>query len=317
MKRISTLTSLGALLAIVVALGAAPFAHARKAPEFAGITHWINSPPLTMKALRGKVVLIDFWTYSCINCLRALPHVTHWYDTYKDKGLVVVGVSTPEFDFEKKTANVKKAVKQFGIHYPVAQDNNMATWNAWRNRFWPAEYLVDQHGDVVKHHYGEGHYLEMENAIRKLLGMKPLTKGMAAANLDHIGSPEMYLGSARVDNLANAKPFESFSHHYQAPATLPLNQYALQGSWSMHEQYAEATGADAALQLHFRAAKVNMVASSEQPVTLSITVDGKPQPPVTVNASKLYTLFKGAPGQHMITISTPKAGLHAFTFTFG
>lgn len=230
MNRISKVTSLSALLVIFVALGAAPFAHAKKAPEFSGITHWINSPPLTMKGLRGKVVLIDFWTYSCINCLRALPHVTHWYDTYKDKGLVIVGVSTPEFDFEKKTANVEKAVTHFGIHYPVAQDNDMATWNAWSNRFWPAEYLVDQHGNVVLHHYGEGHYLEMENAIRKLLGMEPLTEGMAAANLGNIGSPEMYLGSARVANLANAKPFGRISHNYQAPATLALNQYAQVGS---------------------------------------------------------------------------------------
>ncbi|WP_236905902.1 thioredoxin family protein [Collimonas pratensis] len=139
------------------------------APEFTGIQTWLNSKPLTMASLRGKVVLVDFWTYSCINCVRTLPHVTKWYDQYKDKGLVVVGVHTPEFPYERETRNVETAIQRSGIRYPVAQDNRYATWNAYDNQYWPAAYLVDRKGTIVLKHFGEGSYDEMENAIRKLL----------------------------------------------------------------------------------------------------------------------------------------------------
>ncbi|RZT29035.1 thioredoxin family protein [Cupriavidus agavae] len=139
------------------------------APEFAGITHWLNSPPLTMQQLKGKVVLVDFWTYACGNCVNTLPYVTKWYDKYKDQGLVVVGVHTPEFPFEKSTANVQAALKEYGIRYPVAQDNNYATWSAYHNQYWPALYLVDANGRIVYQHYGEGSYGDTEAAIRKLL----------------------------------------------------------------------------------------------------------------------------------------------------
>ena len=143
------------------------------APEFAGINTWLNSPPLRMQDLRGKVVLVDFWTYSCINCLRTLPHVTRWYDQYKDKGLVVIGVHTPEFAFERQTANVQTAMKRFGIRYPVAQDNGYDTWHAWDNQYWPASYLVDRRGRILHMHIGEGGYEEMESAIQALLDQKP------------------------------------------------------------------------------------------------------------------------------------------------
>lgn len=139
------------------------------APEFAGIDHWLNSPPLTMQDLRGKVVLVDFWTYSCINCVNTLPYVKKWYDKYKDQGLVVVGVHTPEFPFEKSTANVEAALKRFGIRYPVAQDNAYGTWSAYRNQYWPATYLIDANGRIVYQHYGEGRYEETEAAIQRLL----------------------------------------------------------------------------------------------------------------------------------------------------
>ncbi|HET6632809.1 MAG TPA: thioredoxin family protein [Rhodanobacteraceae bacterium] len=317
MKLASKLIAVAAILAIAGLVGM-PSARARQAPEFAGISQWINSPPLTMQGLRGKVVLIDFWTYSCINCLRTLPHVTHWYRKYKDNGLVIVGVSSPEFDFEKDAANVKRAVERFGITYPVALDNGLNTWNAWNNRFWPAEYLVDRDGTVVMHHYGEGHYLETENAIRKLLGLEPLDKdSLLEPDLSHIGSPEMYLGLARVHNMANALPLARLSRDYTAPKRLDLNQYALQGHWRLRDEYAETSGNDGEIRLHFRAAKVNMVASSDKPVTLAITVDGTPQPAVTVQESKLYTLFTGKPGEHVLTVKIPKDGLRAFTFTFG
>ena len=141
------------------------------APEFTGIYHWLNSDPLTMASLKGKVVLVDFWTYSCINCIRTLPYVTKWYDTYKDKGLVVVGVHTPEFSFEKDTGNVQTAINRFGIHYPVAQDNDYGTWQAYNNQYWPAEYLINKDGEIVHEHFGEGEYDVTENAIRELLGL--------------------------------------------------------------------------------------------------------------------------------------------------
>ncbi|QET04488.1 thioredoxin family protein [Cupriavidus pauculus] len=140
-----------------------------KAPEFAGIDKWLNSPPLKMEQLRGKVVLVDFWTYSCINCVNTLPYVKQWYEKYKDKGLVVVGVHTPEFPFEKSTSNVEAAIKRFGITYPVAQDNNYATWSAYSNQYWPATYLIDADGKIVYKHYGEGAYAETESVIQKLL----------------------------------------------------------------------------------------------------------------------------------------------------
>ena len=139
------------------------------APGFAGIEKWLNSEPLTMEGLRGKVVLLDFWTYSCINCLRTLPHVTKWHERYKDQGLVVVGVHTPEFAFERQTRNVQTAIKRFGIKYPVAQDNQYATWKAYDNQYWPAAYLIDRKGRIVLKHFGEGRYDEMESAIRMLL----------------------------------------------------------------------------------------------------------------------------------------------------
>jgi len=161
--------ALGATLALP-ALAAAPSLYDwGPAPEFAGIEQWLNSPPLTMAGLRGKVVLVDFWTYSCINCLRTLPYVNRWAEQYREQGLVVVGVHTPEFPFERSTSNVQTAMKRFGVKHPVAQDNRYATWKAYSNQYWPAEYLVDKRGRVMRKHFGEGGYAEMEAAIRMLL----------------------------------------------------------------------------------------------------------------------------------------------------
>ena len=160
----------------VVAVLAASAVHAvptqpapAAAPEFTGIEKWLNSEPLTLQSLRGKVVLVDFWTYTCINCIRTLPYVTSWYEKYKDQGLVVVGVHTPEFPFERSTANVTQALKRLGIKYPVAQDNSYATWDAYRNQYWPAAYLIDKQGNIVYRHFGEGQYKETEAEIQRLL----------------------------------------------------------------------------------------------------------------------------------------------------
>jgi thiol-disulfide isomerase/thioredoxin len=308
-----------ACLVITAALPAVRAQSPSMAPDFVGISHWINSPPLSMQKLHGKVVLIDFWTYSCINCLRTLPHLKSWWAKYKDKGLVIVGVHSPEFDFEKKPANVEAAVKKYAIGWPVAMDNDMDTWNAWNNQYWPAEYLVDKSGKVVMQHFGEGHYMETENAIRKLLGLSPMGhEDVAAANLSDIGSPEMYLGSNRVRNMVNPIPPLMFTHLYKAPARLPLNQYALQGHWKLAGEYASLTEGSGQIRLHFKAGKLHMVASSKTPVTLKITVDGKPQPAVTVHGSKLYTLFNSNDYRdHVVTIEIPKAVLRAYTYTFG
>jgi thiol-disulfide isomerase/thioredoxin len=310
-----------AALALLVAFVTGPAFAATQAPEFAGVANWINSKPLTMKALRGKVVLIDFWAYSCINCLRTLPQVTRWYDTYKDKGLVVVGVHSPEFEFEKQTANVQDAVKRFKINYPVAQDNDSATWDAWSNRFWPAEYLVDQQGNVVAHHYGEGNYLEMENNIRGLLGLEPLqqtTVDKASAGVSKVGSPEMYFGGDRVEFNASPEAGGIGMRDFSAPSQLALNHFALVGLWEVGRQNVSLARHGGEIRLHFKAGKVHMVASALNPVALEILVDGKPQPAVTVQASKLYTLFDSNDyREHVLTIRIPKAGFHAFTFTFG
>jgi thiol-disulfide isomerase/thioredoxin len=144
-------------------------APAAPAPEFTGIEKWLNSEPLTMQSLRGKVVLVDFWTYTCINCINTLPYVKNWHQTYKDKGLVVVGVHTPEYPFERLTPNVSEAIKRFGIEYPVAQDNGYATWDAYQNNYWPAVYLIDKQGNIAYKHFGEGRYKETEAEIQKLL----------------------------------------------------------------------------------------------------------------------------------------------------
>jgi thiol-disulfide isomerase/thioredoxin len=173
MKHLIATLSAALLAAPYLHAGAAPLERPVAAPEFTGIDRWLNSAPLSMQGLRGKVVLVDFWTYTCINCIRTLPHVKSWHEKYKDKGLVVVGVHTPEYPFERSTANVQAAIKRFGIAYPVAQDNRYATWQAYGNQYWPAVYLVDRRGRIVYTHFGEGAYAETEARIRALLDEAP------------------------------------------------------------------------------------------------------------------------------------------------
>jgi thiol-disulfide isomerase/thioredoxin len=170
-KSLAAAGAVAATLAFSVASGQSGPTAAKPvaAPNFAGIDHWLNSDPLTIQQLKGKVVLVDFWTYTCINCIHTLPYVTSWYDKYKDQGLVVVGVHTPEYPFERNTNNVKDAIKRFNIHYPVAQDNRYATWEAYSNQYWPAYYLIDKSGKIVYIHFGEGDYAETEATIKRLL----------------------------------------------------------------------------------------------------------------------------------------------------
>ena len=288
------------------------------APAFAGITNWLNSPPLTMTGLRGRVVLVDFWAYSCINCIRTLPFLTRWEHDYKDKGLVIVGVHAPEFQFEHDAKNVQAAIDRFHINYPVAQDNDLATWKAFHNEYWPAEYLIDRQGRIVYTHFGEGNYDVTENAIRTLLKAGPAVGPETGTDLDKIGSPEMYFGLERVEAMASPERPQSGVHAYTAPAGLRLNNFALEGSWDLSGEKATLAKAGGRIVLHCRSGKVFMVASSAQPATLSVTVDGKPQPSVVVKDSRLYTLFDSTDySEHTVSISVDKPGFEAFTFTFG
>ena len=289
------------------------------APEFAGITNWLNSEkPLTLADLRGKVVLVDFWTYSCINCIRTLPYVTRWYDTYRDQGLVMVGVHTPEFDFEKNSENVKMAMERYNIHYPVALDNNYATWRAYDNHYWPAEYLIDQNGQVVYTHFGEGNYDYTENAIRQLLGLNADSGAVSGGSIGKIASPEMYFGLSRQEFFVGPQIPSVNDAEYTFPALLPLNKFALSGQWRFSDEYAQLSGASGEIRLRFSSGKVFMVASAENSALLRITVDGKSQPDVLVQFSQLYTLFDSDDyREHVIDIEILQSGLQAFTFTFG
>src|SRR5258708_1679348 len=287
------------------------------APEFVGINHWFNSDPLTIKQLRGKVVLVDFWTFSCINCIRTLPYVTKWYDTYKDKGLVVVGVHTPEFEFEKDTANVENAIKRHKINYPVAQDNNFVTWNNYSNQYWPAEYLIDKNGDVVYTHFGEGNYDHTENAIRTLLGLNMETSQVNGPDFSRVGSPEMYFGTNRLQYLRSQQRPSETEQTYLLPNDLALNNFALNGAWKFSGESATLAKPNGTIKLKFHSGKVHMVVESAKPQKIKITVDGKSQPDVMVSQSQLYTLFDSNDyNDHVIEISIPEAGFQTFSFSF-
>jgi hypothetical protein len=204
----------------------------------------------------------------------------------------------------------------------VAQDNDLETWDAWDNQYWPAEYLVDQRVNVVAHHFGEGNYAEMENAIRTLLGLPRLEATAEtdkdAPDFNQLGSPEMYFGSDRGKNNASPEGGDSGTRTFTAPSRLELNKFALVGRWEIGRDNASLVGASGEIRLHFKAKKVHMVASANDPITVEVAVDGKPQPPVTVQASKLYTLFDGdGYKDHVLTIKIPKANFHMITFTFG
>lgn len=287
------------------------------APELAGITGWINTEPLTLAQLRGKVVLIDVWTYSCINCIRTLPHVTRWYDTYKDDGLVVIGVHAPEFPFERKLENVQKAVRAYGIHYPVALDNDYATWRAYNNKYWPAHYLIDREGKVVYQHFGEGKYNVTEANIRSLLGLEGGISADHEQTYTPGQTPETYLGYARAKNFAGSIARDA-QNTYAYPADLALNQWALQGPWTVHEQMAVA-GENASLRLRYTAGKVHLVMGSDHgsPVDVDVLIDGKQVNTLTVADQKLYTLDETPRENALLELKTKGAGLAAYAFTFG
>ncbi len=306
-----------------------------KAPEFVGNEQWFNTPgdqPLTLKRLRGRVVLVDFWTYSCINCLRTLPYLKAWDARYRRDGLTIVGIHTPEFPFEREASNVEAAIHENDIRYPVAQDNEQATWNAYGNQYWPAEYFIDAKGDVRYVHFGEGEYGEKEQVIRDLLaeaGRKvpdKKTRVHAVTPSTTVATPETYLGAARAERFTNPM-FSPGPHDFSAPAALPENEFAYHGRWRIALDSATAEGGS--LDLNFSARRVYLVLGSPgQDRKVRVKLDGKPissvdagsdvhGAAVDVSSQRLYNLVDlPRVGQHVLELE-PEAGVMGYAFTFG
>jgi cytochrome c biogenesis protein CcdA/thiol-disulfide isomerase/thioredoxin len=316
-------------------------------PSLSGATAWLNSPPLSPEGLRGKVVLVDFWTYSCINCLRALPYVTGWYDKYKDHGLVVIGVHAPEFAFEKDIGNVRRAVADLHITYPVALDDNYAIWQGFNNQYWPAHYFIDAQGRIRAHHFGEGNYLESEEIIRTLLteagytglppaGIEPAKAvGVEAASDEaHVQSPETYVGYRRAENFSSAGGFaQDRLKDYAAPAALTLNQWALSGGWVVDPEKAVLHSAPGKIVFRFFARDLHLVlgpGGDGKPVRFRVLLDNAA--PASnhgadtdadgagvVDGQRLYQLIRqsGDVREHVFSIEFPDADVQAYSFTFG
>lgn len=305
------------------------------APEFVGINHWLNTDKsLSLEQLRGKVVLVDFWTYTCINCIRTLPYVTSWYDKYHDKGFVVIGVHTPEFEFEKKTDNVQNAIKQFTIHYPVAQDNDYTTWNAYNNQYWPAEYLIDAKGHIREEKFGEGNYDKTEMAIKELLteaGQETDDK-LAADKIKEQTptgqiSPESYLGSERMQFYYPEGKLEAQSKDFSLSQNLPVNSFSLGGKWTIGEKYSQPA-AGAKINYHFLAKNVYavMLPKTANPAQVKVYLDGKllgsdgdaQDGIVTVGTEKLYSLINLEQIEdHILTLEFMDNESLIYVFTFG
>jgi thiol-disulfide isomerase/thioredoxin len=315
-------------------------------PSFSGATLWLNSPPLTAQSLRGKVVLVDFWTYSCINCLRALPYVTGWYEKYKDHGLVVIGVHAPEFAFEKDAGNVRRAVADLHIAYPVALDNNFAIWQAFNNQYWPAHYFIDSQGHIRAHHFGEGSYDVSETIIRQLLteagyadlppvGIEVAKAGVQAAPDEaHDQSPETYIGYRRAENFSSPGGFaQDRPKVYSAPDSFTLNQWALAGSWAVDPEKAVLIAAPGKIVFRFFARDLHLVvgpASGGKTMRFRVLLDGV-APMLShgadtdadgrgvIKEQRLYQLIRqsGDVREHVFSIEFLDAGAQAYSFTFG
>jgi cytochrome c biogenesis protein CcdA/thiol-disulfide isomerase/thioredoxin len=306
-----------------------------KAPEFAGITNWFNDDDAlhTLASLRGRVVLIDFWTYSCVNCIRTIPHLRELDRVYRSKGLTIVGIHTPEFAFERDPGNVGKAIEDLGVTWPVALDPDYATWNAWGNRYWPAEYLIDQDGNVRTYKFGEGRYEETENEVRALLGDSGARARQVAdtAPQGHTPlTPESYLGYARLERLDSTLPVrKDRPQRYSAPDRLPDDHIGYSGTATIGAEDVQA-GPDFAIDLSFRAQRVFLVLGSDgKPLVGQVLLDGRPIPAnlagadvgpngrLVVTEHRLYRLADlGKIGAGRITIRLAP-GTRAYAFTFG
>jgi thiol-disulfide isomerase/thioredoxin len=314
-------------------------------PPLDGATAWINSQPLKAADLRGKVVLIEFWTYTCINWRRQLPYVRAWADKYRDKGLVVIGVHSPEFAFEKKIDNVRRATKEIGVQYPVAVDSDYAIWRAFDNEYWPALYFVDTQGRIRHHQFGEGDYEQSETVIKQLLaeaGASGIDGGMvsvtgegpeAAADWDDLRSPENYVGYERTENFASpGGPVRDKPHAYATPAHLSLNQWALSGDWTIKKDATQLNDATGQLTYRFHARDLHLVMgpSVGKRVRFRVLIDGHvpgaahgadvdEQGYGTMSEQRMYQLIRQPKpiGDRDFTINFLDPGAEAFCFTFG
>ncbi len=304
-----------------------------QAPELEGGTNWINSLPLRFDGLlEGKVVLIDFWTYSCINCIRTFPYVTEWYEKYKDQGFVIVGVHSPEFEFEKNTDNVITAMEDYNITYPVVQDNDFKIWRAYNNRYWPAHYLVDKEGRIRYTHFGEGKYTETENKIRELLGEERLSDTDDEATARRRQTPETYLGYGRAEAYTLENPIRrDVTADYSFSSSLPVDAVGLKGSWRVNKEHILAQGDQVSLSLNFLAEKVHLVMAPEQNAGyVRVLMNGEPlaeqywtddmddQGRIYVTEPTKYDLVDlgNDYGRHTLEIIFDQ-GVSAYAFTFG
>jgi cytochrome c biogenesis protein CcdA/thiol-disulfide isomerase/thioredoxin len=306
------------------------------APEFVDNQRWFNTPggrPLTLRSLRGRVVLVDFWTYTCINCLRTLPYLTAWDRTYRKDGLTIVGVHSPEFPFEKDAGNVEAAIARNGIHYPVVQDNDLATWNAYGNQYWPAEYFIDTRGRVRYAHFGEGEYGKKEQVIRELLAEagRPVAKQMSGAHgiapSASVTTPETYLGAARAERFVNPM-LSPGVHDFGSPPSPPPDNFAYRGRWRITLDSATAAGRSG-LDLNFGARRVYLVLGSPgRTRRMRVLLDGRPiassaagsdvhHGMVAITAQRLYSLVNLPRVEHHVLTLEPEAGVSGYAFTFG
>ncbi|HVQ59962.1 MAG TPA: cytochrome c biogenesis protein DipZ [Solirubrobacterales bacterium] len=306
-----------------------------QAPDFVGNQRWFNTPggkPLSLAELRGRVVLVDFWTYSCINCIRTFPYLKAWDKRYRKDGLTIVGVHAPEFPFEKEASNVEDAIETNGIRYPVAQDNDLATWSAYGNQYWPAEYFIDAEGNVRYTHFGEGEYEEKEAVIRQLLTEAGSEVGSSRAGGQGIEAaagvttPETYLGAARAEGFTNGAIAPGL-HDFKAPEGLPDNALAYHGPWRVTLDSATAEGGS--LDLNFGARRVYLVLGSpDRAREVKVMLDGKPIPAaaagsdveggaVTVSKQRLYNLVDLPKVGHHVLELQPEQGVTGYAFTFG
>ncbi len=281
-------------------------------PEISSAAGFINTDKISISELVGKkVILVDFWTYSCINCQRTTPYLNAWYSKYKDSGFEIIGVHSPEFDFEKKYENVVAAVEKFGIKYPVVLDNDMATWDAFSNRYWPAKYLIDLNGKIVYTHFGEGDYDEGERAIQNALGMNgeiSSPENVTSVDFSKVGSPEVYFGSTRGKSIQSETD----------PTSVEKNTAYLVGDWDFDYEFAENKSA-AKIIYKYTAKNVYMVASSQsEGLSIKIFKDGVLVKTLDIKSEQLYPLIEDSDyGEHTLEIQIDNPGLQAFTFTFG
>jgi len=304
-----------------------------QAPELKNIAAWINSDPQTIASLKGKVVLIDFWTYSCINCIRTQPYLNAWHDKYLSEGLVIIGVHAPEFAFEKVPKNVEKAVKDANIKYPVALDNDFATWQAYKNRFWPAKYLIDKDGQVRYTHFGEGDYDITESTIQTLLKeagnqvSKPIEKSSSPSATKDGQTPETYLGYSRGERLANAKEFKADQAvEYRLITNLGKNEWSLGGKWQINDESSQALNDGSKLSLNYSAREVYLVMSGPPGTHVTVSVEGLQKPggidvntsnQVKLDGARLYKIVSTDSFMNKNLLLTFPAGVTVNAFTFG